>query len=46
MDEAAMEDGGADADQNGIGSTGGLGLRKGDDDDDGVVVSRIFYIFL
>ena len=46
MNEAAiMDDGGADAGQEGIGSTGGLGLRKdydndedvdgdGDDDDD------------
>ena len=43
VDEAAMEEGGADADQDGIGSTGELGLRKVDDD--GVVVSRILLYF-
>lgn len=40
VDEA---DGGASADQDGIGSTGELGLRKVDDD--GVVVSRILLYF-
>ena len=45
MNEAAiMDDGGADAGQEGIGSIGGLGLRK--DDDNGVVVSRTLDFFI
>jgi len=42
MNEAAIvNDGGVDAGQEWIGSTGGLGLRK--DDDNGVAVSQLIY---
>ena len=46
MKEAAVAEGGANVGQEGIGSTGGLGFRKYDDNDNEVAVSCNLQYFL